>query len=51
MHFLTPAERQRLDPAEFGDPEHRLFPVVDQEDVDTAVWLINRSNPAGGFRG
>jgi hypothetical protein len=47
MATWTAEKRRKLDAASFGDPEHRLFPVVDQEDLDSAARLIGRArNPA-----
>lgn len=47
MSKLTTAQRKALDIADFGDPGRRLFPIVDQDDVDSAARLIGKAqNPA-----
>ena len=44
---LTKAQRDKLPASAFGDPKNRLFPVVDQDDVDSAARLIGKAdNPA-----
>ncbi len=40
---LTTEERRNLPLEDFGDPERRLFPIVDQEDVDAAARLIGKA--------
>lgn len=44
-HFskLSKEDRAKLDPAEFGDPARRLFPIMDQSDVDAASRLIGKA--------
>lgn len=37
------SERDKLPKEDFGDPERRLFPIVDQEDVDSAKRLIGKA--------
>lgn len=39
----TKAKRDALPAADFGDPERRLFPVADQDDVDSAARLIGKA--------
>lgn len=47
MSTLTQAQRMKLPLSSFGDPERRLFPIVDQDDVDSAAHLIGKArNPA-----
>jgi hypothetical protein len=47
MATWTAEKRRKLDAASFGDPERRLFPVVDQEDLDSAARLLGKArNPA-----
>lgn len=46
MAKWTKAKRDALDLESFGDPEKRLFPVTDQEDLDSAAHLIGKAkNP------
>lgn len=47
MSTSTPKERRSMPLAAFGDPERRLFPILDQSDVDAAARLIGKAqNPA-----
>jgi hypothetical protein len=43
MSRLTAEERRDLPLEDFGDPERRLFPIVDQADVDAAARLIGKA--------
>jgi hypothetical protein len=46
MSNLSTKERKSVDLSNFGDPERRLFPVMDQDDVDSASHLIGKAkNP------
>jgi len=46
MSKLSAQQRRELPLADFGDPERRLFPIVDQDDVDSAAHLIGKAqNP------
>jgi hypothetical protein len=39
---LSRAERARLPSADFAEPDRRLLPVLDQEDVGVALRLARR---------
>jgi hypothetical protein len=43
MSNLTAKQRRELPLSDFGDPGRRLYPVVDQEDVDSAARLIGKA--------
>lgn len=45
MSDLSVTQREKIkDPAEhFGDPGNRLFPIIDQSDVDAAAKLIGKA--------
>ena len=43
MSKLTKKERDKLPEADFGDPERRLFPIMDQDDVNSAAHLIGKA--------
>lgn len=43
MSSLTTAQRAKLPASSFGDPERRLFPVVDQADIESAKHLIGKA--------
>lgn len=43
MSKLSKAERDKLPESDFGDPERRLFPIVDQDDVESAAHLIGKA--------
>ena len=46
MSKLNTAQRKALPLADFGDPANRLYPIVDQDDVDSAAHLIGKArNP------
>ncbi len=46
MSTLTTAQRAKLPASAFGDPAGRRFPILDQNDVDSAAHLIGKaSNP------
>jgi|GEM_PF-1469260 len=46
MSKLDTKERDALSDDDFGDPKNRLFPIVDQDDVDSASKLIGKAeNP------
>ena len=46
MSKLSTKQRKALDLADFGDPARRLFPILDQDDVDSAAHLIGKAaNP------
>lgn len=46
MSTLTTKQRAALPASEFGDPQNRLFPILDQNDVDSAKHLIGKAkNP------
>lgn len=40
MANLTKEQREQLPPDDFGDPEGRLFPITDQEDVNNAAKTL-----------
>lgn len=40
MSKLTQAQRDKLRDADFGDPKNREYPILDQDDVDSAAHLI-----------
>jgi hypothetical protein len=43
----APWARSPLADEAFGDPQRRLYPVLDQDDVDSAAHLIGKAkNPA-----
>ena len=43
MSKLTNEERNKLNESDFGDPEGRKFPILDQDDVDSAAHLIGKA--------
>lgn len=44
--YYSAKERREMPAKDFGDPEHRAFPVKDQEDLDNAARLIGHArNP------
>lgn len=43
MSKLSKAERDKLPESDFGDPKRRLFPIVDQDDVESAAHLIGKA--------
>jgi hypothetical protein len=44
--YYSAKERREMPAEDFGDPEHRAFPVKDQEDLDNAARLIGHArNP------
>lgn len=46
MSTLSQAQRDALSTDDFGDPENRLYPIKDQDDVDSAASLIGKAgNP------
>jgi hypothetical protein len=46
MSKLTKEQRDKLPEGDFGDPKRRLFPIVDQDDVDSAASLLGKAqNP------
>jgi hypothetical protein len=46
MSKLSKKQRDALPESDFGDPARRLFPIVDQDDVDSAAHLIGKAkNP------
>lgn len=46
MSTLDTKQRDALPAADFGDPAGRSFPIVDQDDVDSAAHLIGKAgNP------
>jgi hypothetical protein len=46
MSKLSKKQRDELSLDSFGDPARRLFPIVDQDDVDSAAHLIGKArNP------
>ena len=46
MSNLTKKQRDELPLDSFGDPDNRLFPIKDQDDVDSAAHLIGKAkNP------
>jgi hypothetical protein len=44
MSNLNKAERDKRPNADFGDPKNRLYPIVDQDDVDSAAHLIGKAD-------
>lgn len=46
MTKWTQAKRDALPLSQYGDPDHKLFPIADQDDVDSAAHLIGKAkNP------
>jgi hypothetical protein len=46
MSKLTKAQRDALPASSFGDPQRRLFPLVDCSDVSDAASLLGKAkNP------
>ena len=43
MSNLTADERKKLPLSSFGDPDKRDFPILDQDDVDSAAHLIGKA--------
>lgn len=43
MSKLTKAQRDKLPLDDFGWPERRLYPIVDQDDVDSAASLLGKA--------
>lgn len=43
MSTLTTAQRLKLPLSDFGEPDRRRFPIIDQSDVDAAAKLIGRA--------
>jgi hypothetical protein len=43
MSQLNTAQRAKLPTSAFGDPQRRLYPIVDQDDVDSAAHLIGKA--------
>lgn len=43
MSNLDTKQRKALPLSDFGDPDRRLFPIVDQDDVDSAAHLIGKA--------
>lgn len=43
MAYIPKAERDALPASDFGDPQRRLFPIRNQQDVDDAARLIGRA--------
>lgn len=43
MSNLSQAERDKLPDSDYGDPQGRRFPILDQSDVDAAARLIGRA--------
>lgn len=43
MSNLTKKQRDALPESAFGDPKNRLFPILDQDDVDSAARLIGKA--------
>ncbi len=50
MSKLTKTERSALPVADFGDPTRRLFPIVDQADIDSAARLIGQTKDPESVR-
>lgn len=44
MSTLTQKQRDALAASSFGDPKNRLFPILDQNDVDSAAHLIGKAD-------
>lgn len=43
MSKLNTAQRKALPSEDYGDPAARLFPIVDQQDIDSAAHLIGKA--------
>lgn len=43
MSKLTKEQREKLDAADFGDPDRKLFPILDQSDIDATAHLIGKA--------
>lgn len=50
MSTLSAAQRAKLPESDFGDPARRLFPIVDQQDVDSAAHLIGKAKNPGAVK-
>lgn len=50
MSKLTKKQRDELPLSDFGDPDRRLFPIVDQDDVDSAAHLIGKAKNPGAVK-
>jgi hypothetical protein len=50
MSKLTKEQRDKMDKADFGDPERRLFPIQDQGDVDDAARLVGKAKSPDSVR-
>jgi hypothetical protein len=50
MSKLNTAQRKALPSEDFGDPASRLFPIVDQDDVDSAAHLIGKAKNPGAVK-
>jgi hypothetical protein len=50
MSTLTAKQRRALPLSDFGDPERRLFPIVDQADVESASHLIGKAKDPAAVR-
>jgi len=44
MSDLNTAQRDALPLSDFGDEQRRLFPILDQDDVDSAAHLIGKAH-------
>ena len=45
MSDLSAKKRRELKPSDFGIPEKRLYPMIDAEDVTSAVSLFGKASP------
>jgi hypothetical protein len=43
MSSLTPKERFKLPASNFGDPVARLYPIIDDGDVQSAALLLGKA--------
>jgi len=50
MSNLSKEQRDKLPLDSFGDPQRRLFPIVDQADVDSAAHLIGKAKNPGAVK-
>lgn len=50
MSNLSAADRRALPVSSFGDPQRRLFPIIDQDDVISAGHLIGKAHDVPGVK-
>ena len=50
MSTLNTAQRMKLPASSFADPAGRKFPILDQNDVDSAAHLIGKAGNPGAVK-